>query len=179
MNFGNLPTSKFSGNFKTADPGVYFAKIAKAEVKKSKNTGNEYLSVRFTLEDKDGKKCGSMFDMFFDSDKSFLMYKLRRFLEACEIPCTGEMSLKDLGVLVEGKSLVVWTTTDEFNEQTRVVPNLRDAEGYYPESEFQNTYNIWAQVNDKPVLDDGFINVPEGEDEELPFASGDDNNDDF
>lgn len=177
MNFSTLPTSKFNGangNF-TPVAGVYKGKITKTEMKTSK-TGNEYLSVTISLTDKDGKKRGACFEMFMDSDKSFIQYKLRRFVEACKIPCEGEMTLKDLGLLVANCELTIWTQLDEWNGKTRQVANLRDAEGYYPIEQFNEVYNIWAKVNDKPEISDeeigAFIAVEAG-DEELPFGPND------
>lgn len=171
MNFNNLATSKFNGkgNFKTPEAGVYHARVEKCEIKTAKS-GNEYLSVRMSMTDKGLAKCGSCFDMLMDSDKPFLQYKVRRFLEAIGVPVAGEMSLKDLGVIAEGCELTLWVQQEEWNGQTRVVPNLRDAEGYYPADKFKDTYNIWAKMNDKPEIDMSFMNVPEGaDDEELPF----------
>lgn len=176
MNLEALPTSKFTKKeFKIADPGVYYAKVSKTEMKTSQ-AGNEYLSVTFDITDKDGNKKGKLFDMFFESDKSFLQYKLRRFVTACGIPCHGEMTLKDLALLANDSDLVVWVQHDEWNGKSRLAANLRDAEGYYPANSFMETYNIWATIEGKPLLSEteGFETVSEDDEEEIPFATSDD-----
>lgn len=166
-----LPSNKYSKttNFEPV-AGVYYAHISKTEIKKSQ-TGNEYLSVVMDLTDKDSKKKGKMFDIIMDSDKTFIQYKLRRFIEACKIPCTGEMTLKDVGTLVQDSNIVVWTQIGEWNEKKRQEPNLRDAEGYYTLESFDETYNIWAKVNDQPMLtpDTAFKKIDEADEEEVPF----------
>lgn len=173
MNLNALPTSRFQKTeFKVADPGVYWGKVTKTEMRVAKS-GADYLSVTIDITDKDGNKKGKVFDMFMDSDKAFILYKLRRFLTACDVPCTGEMSLKDIGVLVQDANLVVWVQQDEFNGKTRLVPNLRDAEGYYPGDSFFETYNIWAAVEGKEPLDPT-AGLAEDDNEEIPFATSED-----
>lgn len=172
LNFDALPTSKFEKKNTEFKPvaGVYYAHISKTEVRKSQ-AGNEYLAVTMDLTDKDGKKKGKLFDNIFDSDKPFLQYKLRRFIEACRIPAEGQMKLEDLGKLVQDSNLVVWTQIGEFNGKEKQEANLRDAEGYYLTESFDEVYNIWAKVNDVEPLtpEDAFKKIDEADAEELPF----------
>ena len=89
------------------------------------------------------------------------------------------MTLKDLALLVNDAKLVVWVQHDEYNGNTRLAANLRDAEGYYPETSFVETYNIWATIEGKPQITaetEGFMPLPEDA-EEVPFAESTD--DDF
>lgn len=171
MNFSALPQSKFQKKeFEPPKAGIYVATISKTEMRTAKS-GNEYLSVTFDIETPAGAKKGKMFEMFMESDKSFIQYKLRRFVEACGIPCQGEMTLKDLGLLVNGSKLVIWTQVGEWNEKARLETNLRDAEGFYPMSELENVITIYNKVNGIPdeanIPDIAYCtNVPE---EEVPF----------
>lgn len=173
--FSTLNTSKYSNSgksqFKKCEPGVYKAKIVKAEPKTSK-VGNEYLSIRLDLMNCNGNKCGVMFEMLMDNGKAFCQYKLRKFLEAVKIPCEGEMELSDLAVLVTDKEVVVWAQEEEYNGQTNLRVNMRDADGFYPIEQYAEIKDTWNKVNggsDGYEENNDFMNVPETENEELPF----------
>ena len=78
INFNSLPTQKPTS---TIPAGFYKATISKAEMRVSKNTGNEYLSLQYDLTDDKGH-AAKLYDMQFDSEKELLRYKLARFLQA-------------------------------------------------------------------------------------------------
>lgn len=100
MNFDKLPTEKPSGN--TVADGTYKATVFKSEMRKSKNTNNEYLNVSFKLDDG-----GFVNENYFDSDKQFLMYKLGQLLKACKVTLSGEGTLKDVQKVIQGKRVIV------------------------------------------------------------------------
>ena len=92
INFNELPSTKPQS---TVPAGYYMATIVKAEMKKSKNTNADYLSIQYDLNDGAGHT-GKLFDMLMESEKEFLRYKLQRFLTALQLNLTGSFELKDL-----------------------------------------------------------------------------------
>lgn len=106
VNF-DAPVTKPAGQSK-AEVGPQSAEINKVELKKSK-TGTEYLSVWLKLD-----KGGMAFESFFDSDKEFPIYKLRRFLEAIKVELSGSLTLKDIAKFIKvGTKLDIIIAVDD------------------------------------------------------------------
>lgn len=166
MNFDNLSTSKWTK--KNADfekkSGVYVATITEAKAGKSK-AGKNMLTVKLKLE-----KGGFATEYFVESDSNFCQYKMRRFLTACKIPCTGEMSLEDLATLVADKQIVYVAQLREYEGKNMYEANMRDMEGYYPVEEFEEITGIYNRVHEIEVVPDGF---------EMPMPTGDADEEEF
>lgn len=141
INYDALPSSKPQS---TLPAGYYMATIVKAEMRKSNNTGSEYLSLQYDLNNGAGVT-GKLFDMQFDSEKEFLRYKLQRFLTALNLNLSGSFELKDLCKLVNGKKLVVDVGVED-NAQygKRNTVNSFEHEIYY-------NINEWASLNAAPM----------------------------
>ena len=103
INYDALPSSKPQS---TLAPGYYMATIVKAEMKKSTNTGADYLSLQYDLNNGAGVT-GKLFDIQMESEKEFLRYKLQRFLTALNLNLSGSFELRDLCKLVNGKKFIV------------------------------------------------------------------------
>lgn len=141
INYDALPSSKPQS---TLAPGYYMATIVKAEMKKSNNTGSEYLSLQYDLNNGAGVT-GKLFDIQMESEKEFLRYKLQRFLTALNLNLSGSFELKDLCKLVNGKKLIVDVTVED-NAQygKRNTVNSFEHEIYY-------NINEWASLNAAPT----------------------------
>ena len=160
INYDTLPSSKPES---TIPAGFYKAKITKAEMRKSQNTGTTYLSVQYDLND--GKtNVGKLFDMQFDSEKEFLRYKLQRFLTALRLDLRGSFELKDLCKLINNKELIVDVTIEDAKNgnPARNTVNSFEHEIYYP-------INEWASLTGGASED----NVPMPTDADAPIAASD------
>ena len=100
LNFTSLPKDKPNNN--SVAEGRYNAIVFKSEMRKSKESNNEYLNVSFKIDNG-----GFVNENYFDSDKPFLMYKLSRLLLACNTPLDGEGTLKDVAKVIQGKRVVI------------------------------------------------------------------------
>lgn len=100
LNFDALPKDKPNNNSVAA--GRYNATVFKSEMRKGKDSGNEYLNVSFKI---DGG--GFVNENYFDSDKPFLQYKLGRLLKACKITLNGQGTLKDVAKVINGKKVII------------------------------------------------------------------------
>ena len=101
LNFTSLPKDKPSQN--TVSNGRYKAIIFKTQMVQSKKDANqEYLNVSFKLDDG-----GFVNENYFDSDKPFVMYKLGRLLNACNVKLEGEGSLRDVAKVIQNKRVVI------------------------------------------------------------------------
>lgn len=130
INYDSLPSTKPQSN---VPKGFYKATIVKAEMKTSKNTGAQYLSIQSDITD-DAGHTGKLFDMLFDSEKEFLRYKLQRFLTALNLDLRGSFELKDLCKLINGKKYIVDVTIEEAKDgnPARNTVNSFENEIYYP-----------------------------------------------
>ena len=134
ISYDALPSTRPSN---TLPKGYYKATISNAEMKISKTTNQEYLSLTYDLRDANGNG-GKLYDMQFDSEKEFLRYKLGRFLTALNLNLQGTFELKDLCKLVKGKQLVVDVTVEEPKDgnPARNVINSFEHDIYYNLSEW-------------------------------------------
>lgn len=128
------------GNLTT---GTYVATIEKAEMKQGKDSSKPpYLNLTYAMADKDGKGCGKHFDIISEpteNSHNIVKYKLRRFVEALELPLV-QFELKDLCKIVVGKKFIVDITMDK-NEPPRPQVNVFGS-CYYPMSQFCNVFGV-------------------------------------
>lgn len=107
IHFDQLPTEPpAGGDFPLLPPGRYVAEIEKAEIRKAKESGNEYLNLQLKCTGADGT-VGRVFDKIIESDKQLLQYKLSRFVRALPNTLSGTFDLRDLPKIVQGKTVVV------------------------------------------------------------------------
>lgn len=153
INFDALPNSKPNA---IPEKGSYFACIEKAEMKQPKDAAKPpYLNLTLALKTGDGKSCGKLFDMLSESDHEVVRYKLKRFIEALQIPITGNFELKDLCKIVVGKSLIVDVTKDEKDGQpARAVVDVFTNEVYYPMSDASVIFGHEVSEDDAPFTFD-------------------------
>ena len=78
-------------------------------------------------------KTVTIFDNFFDSDKSLPRFKLAQLIRATKIPLTGSFDLKDLPKIIVGKELMA-AIKQEQNEgyAARNVVNAFDDDIFTP-----------------------------------------------
>ena len=156
INFNALPNSSGFESLLVED-GLYILKIEKAEMRKPKATAKsqkEYLSLWYTVKDKDGKELGKMGDMQFDHDAPALQFKLRRFIEALKIPITGAFELSDLTKIVPGKELIAHVTKDDNNGKPKSVVAIFEDKVYYPIEEKTTLFNEGSEINATDAEDD-------------------------
>lgn len=173
INYDSLPSVKPQS---TLPEGFYKAKIAKAEMKVSNNTGNSYLSIQYDLSNDKGQT-GKLFDMLMESEKEFLRYKLQRFINALQLNLAGTFELKDLCKLINGKQLIVDVGTEDNDRYgKRNVINSFGHEIYYPVSEWASLTSVSSDPL-SAVEDD----VPAPSDADAPIQAADalDNNEEY
>lgn len=126
LNFESLPKDKPSQN--NISEGTYKATVFKTEMRVSKETNNEYLNVSFKIDNG-----GFVNENYFDSDKPFLMYKLGRLLEACNVELKGAGSLKDVAKVIKGKKVIIDVVVND--KGYGALDYSGDKEGIYPATE--------------------------------------------
>jgi len=159
INFNELPTTRTS---LVLPKGFYKATIINAEMKISKNTGNDYLSLTCDLIGTNGET-GKYYDMLMESDKELIRYKLSRFIQALHLNLNGTFELRDLCKLIKGKKFVVDLTIDDKAEKPRNTVNVFEHELYY-------AINEWASLSGAP---ESAVTTPTPTDEDAPIAAAD------
>lgn len=131
INFNELPNTKPAG-FTTIEKGRYLGTIEKAEMKQGKDPSKPpYLNITWNLT-KNGKPMGKFFDLITEpGDSDIPRYKLKRFIQALELPITGAFTLADLAKMVPGKSAYIDITVDEKSEPARNQVDVFTGEIYY------------------------------------------------
>lgn len=170
INFDTLPQEN---PFALPEPGVYKAKVVEAEMKQGKDLSKpEYLNLKFELTNKEGKSCGSLYDIIAESDSSVVQYKTARFIRACGLPLTGSMELKDLAKVVKGRELALDVSHDNKSERPRAQVDLFSREAYYLPSEFMDIYML---VNPEEAEKAAFqqANNSDSTAAEIPFDAAD------
>lgn len=133
INFDQLPNSKPNA---IPPKGPYYALIEKAEMRQPKDEDKRpYLSLAYSLKNKDGVSQGKLFDILSESDSDIPRYKLQRFITALQIPITGSFELKDLAKIVPGKSFIVDVIEDKRSDRPQATVDVFSGEIYYPLSE--------------------------------------------
>jgi len=156
----NLDTVPDKNPTAGAPEGTYLATVTKTEMKQPNDLNKPmYLEVGFKLKDVDGNSYNFK-DRFFESDSSFILFKLTRFLKAADIQLSGSVELKDIEKLVNPGLEVVTVLTQSENEwngqkrmQTEV--DLFNSDCYYPVSK-------WAELTGD--ADDPFTETQEPQD---------------
>lgn len=170
INFDALPQDN---PFALPDPGVYKATVVDAEMKQGKDLSKpEYLNLKFSLTDKNGKNCGNLYDIIAESDSSVVQYKTARFIRACGLPLTGSMELKDLAKIVKGREIALDVAHDNKGDRPRAQVDLFSREAYYLASEFTDIYML---VNPGEAEEAAFqqANTSDSTDDEVPFDAAD------
>lgn len=147
INFDALPKDKPEGmGFPLPEAGFHKAEIVKTQIKTS-SAGNEYLELQLKLD-----KGGMVFDRIMDSDKPALQYKIARFITACKLPLVGELTLEDLGKVVNNKRLVVDIELKENEYQGKTTTKAEVAlfanDIYYPIEQYSSL------VGEEPTQED-------------------------
>lgn len=143
INFDALPKEKPEG-FDLPPEGFHKATVTKPVVKTSA-AGNDYLEIQLKLA-----TGGIVWDRIILSDAPALQYKIARYVKACKLPLTGEISLADLGRVTENKEIVVNLKheTKEWNgkETTRAEVDIFSNDIYYMPEEYAS---LVGQVPDE------------------------------
>lgn len=139
--------------------GKYHGIITKADMKTS-SKGNEYLAITWELRDEKNEKIGVLFDNLFDSDKPLLMYKLKCFLTATDINLGNAFTLNDIRkVCLNHEAIISVNSAKDQNGNDRNQVNA-----------FADP--CYAAVTKEVVTNpNSFMNIPEGAEEEIPFAN--------
>lgn len=145
INFDQLPDKKPG----MVDKGKYLVIISKAEMKVPKDPSGKkpaYLNLALDIKSEDGKKTlGKCYDIISESDSDYIRYKLKRFVQALEIPLSGNIELKDLCKIVSGKKLYADITKDEKEGYApKNVVDIFSDEIFYPYEEAESTGPINA-----------------------------------
>lgn len=144
INFDTLPNSAPN---QLPPKGTYYATIEKAEMKQGKDLNKPpYLNMMLNLQTSEGKNAGKIFDMLFDSDHEVVRYKLRRFIEAMNIPITGAFELTDICKIIVGKKLIVDITHDEKGQIPKAVVDVFAGKVFYPMSEASELFGGSANL---------------------------------
>jgi hypothetical protein len=163
INFDALPSDAPNN---LPEDGQYRAKIEKAEMKVSPTSGNTYLNLALALS-KDGKGYGKIFDIITESDNDIQRYKLRRLIEALNIPMHGSFELRDLTKIIVGKSMLVDVIQEhKEGKRDKAVVDVFKGLIYYPIEEAANASYTESTAS-----------APVPEDDDLPFSTSDDEND--
>lgn len=161
INYDSLPSSKPNSY---VPAGFYKATIIKAEMKRSQNTGNEYLSIQYDLTN-DAGQSGKLFDILMESEKEFLRYKLQRFLTALNLNLTGAFELKDLCKLINNKKLIVDVQVEDDDKYgKRNTVNSFEHEIYYAPSEWASLTGVAEMSAIDAVEDPEPINASDAAD---------------
>lgn len=131
INFQNLPTMAPNS---LPPKGIYLYTIASAQMRKA-GSGNDYLEIKAELGKSDGRKVATIFDRIMDIDSDIPRYKLRQFIQALNLPITGEFQLSDIPKMVVGKKILADITHEKSKEPQypdKAIVDPFSAEVYYP-----------------------------------------------
>lgn len=133
INFDALPDKKGTSSISNFDGGLYNVIVEAADMKTSKKSGNPYLNVRLGVFSDEGTRITGVFDIFVDSEQPLMQYKLRRFLEACQIDLQGTFELKDLPKIIVNKKLQAYLKVQSDEQYgDKVVVDIAPDEIYVP-----------------------------------------------
>ena len=174
IQFDTLPKES---PFALPKPDVYKAVVVEAEMRKpktKKDDGTEkppYLNLKLQLTDHAGKKCGAIYDILSESESSVVLYKISRFLLACNIPLVGEMELADIAKIVLNKEIAVDVCHDTKSNPPKAQVDIFTREAYYPIGQFEEIYKL-AHAEDAETAtsaDAPFMQIPETPEEETEY----------
>ena len=169
INFDTLPQEN---PFALPEPGLYKATIDDAEMRPNKNNATKppYLNLKYKLTDMQGKGKGTMFDIISESDSPVVGYKIARFCRACGIPLQGQIELSDLAKIVKGKEILVDVKIDDADPRyVKAVVDIFSHEAYYQVAELESLKPVFFAEQQEVSANDDFMQVPEGNDEGVPF----------
>ena len=157
INFDALPQEKPAGAI--IPKGQYKAIIEKAEMKQGKDASKPpYLNLLFALSDKEsGAPAGKLYDILSESESTYVMYKIGRFLKALSLNLGATFELKDLAKLVTGKELLVDVMVDEKTEPNRSIVDIFSGEIYYP---INGAETPQTAIDDTPFTTDDVTPAP-------------------
>lgn len=152
INFDAIPDKNPSGSL---EPGTYRMKVTKTEMKQPKDTNKPmFLEVTYATTAMNGDT-STFVDKFFESDSTFLLFKLKRFTAAAGIPLTGDVELKDISKLIGGKEVVGVITNSEntYKGKTTTIAeiDLFNSDCYYPVSDWAKFCEEAGVSADAPV----------------------------
>ena len=133
INFNQIPDEKPDNGFTKVPKGTYIANIVKAEMKASKADPPkpDYLSLSLECLNEKGETIGTVFDNLTQSQSPLPLYKIKRLIQALEIPINDTFNLKDLTKIIVGKQLKVDIDVTTFNGKERSQVDISN-EIYYP-----------------------------------------------
>jgi hypothetical protein len=173
INFSSLPTQN---PYALPAPGVYKAHIEEAEMRANKSDATKppYLNLKYKLLKEDGSSAGTIYDILSESDSSIVQFKISRFVQACGLPLTGVLELKDLAKIVLGRTIVVDIKHETKNDTTRAIVDIFTREAYYPEADYAKVCTLANQTSSAKEVtgNEDFMQVPENA-EETPFNAPD------
>lgn len=142
INFNSLPTEKPAQG--TVIPtGQYIGTIKKAEMKQPKDEKRPpYLNLEIDIVDEaSATEMGKLWAVLSESEHPLPRYQLSRFIQALNLPITGEFELKDLTKMVVGKQLKLDVTPEDRNDGKEPQKSVVDvsAEIFYPLNTTANT----------------------------------------
>lgn len=136
INFDRIPTEN---PFQLPAPGIYRARIAEAKMTPSKTPGKPpYISVKYELLDKAGKKLSAVYDNIVESDHAAVLYKTGRLINALGVSLTGNVELKDLCKILPGRKLCMEIAHEadsrfpDDRSKDRAKPKLFGSEVFWP-----------------------------------------------
>lgn len=155
INFNELPDNKPNA---IPEKGTYYATITKVQMTQGKDLSKPpYLDLTLTLTKENGEAAGKVFDKIVESEHEVVRYKLKRFIQALEIPLTGSFELRDLAKIIINKKLIVDITKEENTGYApKAVVDVFSNKIYYPMSEASE------------IFDTPFINAPDADDAGRP-----------
>lgn len=163
INFDKVPDNN---PYSVPDEGYYVFKCINANMRSPKDPSKkDYLNVQMMLVDKTGKKAGTFFDNFFDSDASAILYKLGRFVKAINLNLTGNVELKDIAKLLPGKEGVLEIEHRQDSrfpdDPTKIQAQVKlfGSECYWPTDQFKELV--------------GEVDAAQIPDEDMPFSMED------
>lgn len=136
INFNSLPSEKPA--FGTIIPkGNYLATIKKAEMKSGQDeTKPPYLNIETDIVDPVSKnEMGKFWFNLTESSANLPRYQLKRFIQALNLPITGEFELKDLTKMVVNKQLMIDITPEERKDDKpaqRSIIDINAGDMFYP-----------------------------------------------
>lgn len=166
------------GNFEPLQPGLYLAKVEKAEPKKSNNTGTEYVALTMSVKDLEGNDKGRIWHNLFLTEK--MGWVVDEFFTAVGCPIdddvdeNAEMSPEQVAKVIDGGRVLIHTTLKEntYNGKTTMRPELDiwgPMSGVKSIDEAPKWVDIIINGKDPDEVDDSFMNCPEDGPEEVEF----------
>jgi hypothetical protein len=177
FNLGDLARAQKpeGGNFPVLEAGLYPASINKATVKTSQ-AGNTYIQIELDVKDFEGNNKGKVWHNLFPEHEK-LAWQVSHVLKALGIDIAelgdGDMEYEELCKLLEKGQCLINTKVEKDNKDRdkAVIDTFGTMEGFAPLDDVDKWYSIIVEGKDPSdtPADTSFMDVKEGEDEEIPF----------